>query len=206
MYALFFNEKRTDKSGECSLYYSLESEPSLKFELELEQGERVHSLQAIERPARDSADVSSRRGEDSLLLIGTSERLLVFDLNRWYKEQMPRTIAECRNPNSVMASYRTRQDDDVPLKPVVACCYKQKSLREFPKWPNSPEELFYPNSLSLSWYELSEDGTAYWMARGVQAELLREITIAGTIVLVKPTETYRRCLLASLVNILKFFS
>ncbi|KAJ8667484.1 hypothetical protein QAD02_009147 [Eretmocerus hayati] len=197
MYALFFNKKYCDRSGESSLYYNLESEPSLKFELELDQGERVHSLLAVER---DSSDCNSRHGEDSLLLIGTDERLLLFDLNRWYKEQMPRTISECRNPNSVMASYRTRQEDDSPRSSVLACVYKPRSLKEFPnKNPSSPEELFYPNSLKLEWLEMTHDCLTSWLARGVQAELLREITIAGPIVLIKPTETYRRCLSSGLV-------
>lgn len=206
MYALFFSQKRPDKSNpESSLYYSLESEPSLKFELELEQGERVHSLLPIEREnQRDPADSSSRRGEDSLLLIGSDERLLLFDLNRWYKEQMPRTMAECRNPNSVMASYRTSGEDLARLG-VLACSYVPGSLREFPgRGPSSPEELFYPNSLMLEWQELGQEGLTGWLARGVQAELLREITIAGPIVLVKPTETYRRCLIAGLVCIFIF--
>ncbi|XP_032456592.1 protein ELYS isoform X1 [Nasonia vitripennis] len=201
MYAMLFNKKRNcEKAGESSLYFSLESEPSLKFELELEQGERVHSLLAVEREnSRDSADCSLRgHGEDSLLLIGTSERLLMFDLNRWYKEQMPRTMAECRNPNSVMASYRTKQEDD-DRKEIIACSFIPKSLREFPKGPTSPEELFYPNSLTLEWVELGLDNLTFWLARGVQTELLREIMIAGPIVLVKPTETYRRCLAAGLM-------
>lgn len=203
---MFFNKKHIDKSGESTLYFNLESEPSLKFELELEQGERVHSLLAVEREnSRDSPDSTIRRGEDSLLLIGTDERLLMFDLNRWYKEQMPRTMAECRNPNSVMASYRTKQEDDDSQRGILACSFIPRSLREFPKGPSSPEELFYPNSLSLEWVELGLDNLTFWLARGIQAELLREITIAGSIVLVKPTETYRRCLTAGLV-ILDFYS
>ena len=199
MYAMLFNKKQCDKSGESSLYFDLESEPSLKFELELERGERVHSLLAIERD--NTVDGTTRRSEDSLLLIGTDERLLMFDLNRWYKEQMPRTMAECRNPNSVMASYRTKSDDGVNRN-LIACGYIPRSLREFStKGPSSPEELFYPNSLTLEWVELAADGLTFWLARGVQTELLREITIAGPIVLVKPTETYRRCLSAGLVII-----
>jgi hypothetical protein len=200
MYAMLFNKKRCDKAGESSLYFNLESEPSLKFELELDQGERVHSLLSVERESlRDPSDTSSRRGEDSLLLIGSDERLLMFDLNRWYKEQMPRTMAECRNPNSVMASYRTKSEDFIK-RAVVACSYVPRSLREFPtKGPSSPEELFYPNSLTLEWIELAADNLTFWLARGVQSELLREITIAGPIVIVKPAETYRRCLNAGLV-------
>ncbi|XP_058805552.1 protein ELYS [Phymastichus coffea] len=202
MYAMLFNKKHSDKSGESSLYFNLESEPSLKFELELEQGERVHSLISVEREnSRDPADYGSRRGEDSLLLIGSDERVLLFDLNRWYKEQMPRTMAECRNPNSVMASYRTAPEDSTaPRKGIVACAYASKSLREFPiKGPSSPEELFYPNSLTIEWLELSWDSLTHWLVRGVQAELLREITITGPIVLVKPTEIYHRCLVSGLV-------
>ncbi|XP_014211693.1 uncharacterized protein LOC106641698 [Copidosoma floridanum] len=201
MYMLMFKNKINDKSGEnSSLYFNLESDPSLKFELELEQNERVHSLVAIERGnPRDASDVGSRRGEDSLLLIGTEERVLLFDLNRWYKEQMPCTMSGCRNPNSILACYKTRQDE-VPREEIISCLYKPRTLREFPnKSPHSPEELFFPNSLKFEWVDLTEKNLVFWLTRGVQSELLREITMAGPIVLVMPTETYRRCLCAGLV-------
>ncbi|XP_014230991.1 protein ELYS [Trichogramma pretiosum] len=199
MYAMLFSKKQISSSS-SSYYYDLESDPSLKFELELDIGERIHTLQPIEREClRDTSDISSIRGEDSLLLIGTDDRVLIFDLNRWYKEQMPRTITECRNPNSVMASYRTKTDD-MERKNVFNCAFVPRSLKEFiSRGPTSMEELFYPNSLMLEWAEMSNDGVTGWLARGVQTELLRDITIAGPIVLVKPSETYHRCLSAGLI-------
>lgn len=201
MFALLFEKKYTDKTTESSMYFNLESEPSLKFELELDQGERIHSLQAIERENLNSADASSRRGEDSLLLIGSNERILIFDLNRWYKEQMPRTMSECGNPNSVMASYRPKEEID-NKNPGLQICYIPRSLREFPtKGPSSPEELFYPNSLTFEWIEISIDSLSFWLARGVQSEILKDITLAGPILLTKPSETFRRCLLAGLVSL-----
>lgn len=200
MFALLFKKKQIEKSTESSIYYNLESEPSLKFELELDQGERIHSLQAIERENLNSTDVSSRRGEDSLLLIGTNERVLIFDLNRWYKEQMPRTMSECRNPNSVMASYRPKEEIG-SRKPGYEICYIPRSLREFPtKGPSSPEELFYPNSLTFEWIEIALDSLSFWLARGVQSEILKDITLAGPILLTRPMETFKRCLLAGLVS------
>ncbi|XP_023245965.1 protein ELYS-like [Copidosoma floridanum] len=200
MYVLMFKNKRDDEFGENpTLYFNLKPDPSLRFEIELEKNEKVHSLVSIERVNRDASDLRFRRGEESLLLIGTQERSLLFDLNRWYEEQMPSTVAGCRNPNNILACYKARQEK--PSREEIICCsYKPKTLREFAKnVSHSPEVFFYPRSLSLEWMNLSEKNVVFWLTRGVQSELLREITTAGPIVLIMPNETYRRCLLAGLV-------
>lgn len=157
MYALLFGNKCSSRRG-SSLYFNLDHEPGLKFKVELEEGDRVNSLIPIERGSNNQdSDSGTKRSEDSLLLIGLDKRLLLFDLNRWYKEQMPRKISEARNPNSLMAAYPTRLGD--ARKEALATHYEVGSLRDFPnKSPSSPEELFYPNSLAFDWSELCPDG------------------------------------------------
>ncbi|XP_029178665.1 protein ELYS isoform X2 [Nylanderia fulva] len=199
MYAMLFERKYYDR--DVNLYFNLEDDPSLKFESELNEGDRIVGLCTVERGSNsEQTDSNARRGEDNLLLIATNERVLLFDLNQWYKEQMPRTISECQNPNSILATYRTRSDAHNADNQVMNFTYIPLSLQEFPSsGPNSPEELFYPNSLSLEWVVLASTRLTFWMTRGIQADLLREMAMAGPIILIQPSETFHRCLSVGLV-------
>lgn len=200
MYAMLFERKYCDRG--INLYFNLEADPSLKFEFELNENDRIVSLCTVERetsPEQTDSDV--KRGEDNLLLISTSERTLLFDLNQWYKEQMPRTIDECQNPNSILATYRARAHFlQQKYGRVMNLAYVPLSLQEFPSnGPTSPEELFHPNSLSFEWIELCPTRLTFWMTRGIQADLLREIAIAGPVIMLQPSETFHRCLSIGLV-------
>lgn len=199
MYAMLFERKYYDR--DVNLYFNLEDDPSLKFESELSEGDRIVGLCTVERESNlEQTESSARRGEDNLLLIATNERILLFDLNQWYKEQMPRIISECQNPNSILATYCTRSDAQNADSQVINFAYVPLSLQEFPSsGPNSPEELFYPNSLSFEWIELSSRRLTFWMTRGIQADLLREMAMAGPIILIQPSETFHRCLSVGLV-------
>ncbi|XP_076684649.1 AT hook containing transcription factor 1 homolog isoform X2 [Andrena cerasifolii] len=198
MFALLFERKYCDRG--TNLYFNLEAEPSLKFEFELDPQDRVVSLSTIEREVNpDQAESESKRGEDNLLLISTANRTLLFDLNQWYKEQMPQTVGECKNPNSILALYNTTYRN-MASNEVISCIYIPRTLQEFPNNSLSlSEELFYPNSLSLEWVELSLAKLTFWLARGVQAELLREMALAGPIVLTQPSEMFHKCLSVGLV-------
>lgn len=202
MYAMLFERKYCDHG--TNLYFNLEANPSLKFEFELSEGDRVVGLCTVERESNpEQTESGIKRGEDNLLLIATNERTLLFDLNQWYKEQMPGSICECQNPNSILATYRTMRSDHLSQLAdgqVISFAYVPLSLQEFPSnGPSSPEELFYPNSLSLEWAELSPTKLTFWMTRGVQADLLREMAMAGPIILIQPSETFHRCLSVGLV-------
>ncbi|XP_078041331.1 AT hook containing transcription factor 1 homolog [Augochlora pura] len=200
MYALLFERKYCDRG--TNLYFNLEADASLKFEMELDANDRVINLSAIEREMNiDHMEPESKRGEDSLLLISSTNRTLLFDLNQWYKEQMPRTVSECKNPNSVLASYSVKaRPTNIMNKDIVNCTYVPRTLQEFPNNKlSSSEELFYPNSLALEWIELSLSKLTFWLSRGVQAELLHEMAIAGPIILTEPSEMFHKCLSAGLV-------
>ncbi|XP_032676739.1 protein ELYS isoform X2 [Odontomachus brunneus] len=207
MYAMLFERKYCDRG--MNLYFNLEADPNLKFEFELNENDRVIGLCTIERETNpEQTDSGVKRGEDNLLLISTSERTLLFDLNQWYKEQMPRTIDECQNPNSILATYRARAHFlQQKYDRIMSFAYVPLSLQEFPSnGPNSPEELFYPNSLSLEWIELCPTGLTFWMTRGIQADLLREMAIAGPVILLQPSETFHRCLSVGLMPFNSEFS
>ncbi|XP_043260029.1 protein ELYS isoform X2 [Colletes gigas] len=200
MYALLFERKYCDRG--TNLYFNLEAEPSLKFEFELDTNDRVVSLSTIERGANpDQTESEFKRGEDSLLLVSTTNRALLFDLNQWYKEQMPQTVSECKNPNSILASYNTKlRPSNVASNEIICCTYIPRTLQEFPNNSlSSLEELFYPNSLSLEWIELNMTKLTFWLCRGVQAELLREMALAGPFVLTQPSKMFHKCLSVGLV-------
>lgn len=114
---------------------------------------------------------------------------------------MPRTVGELQNPNTIIASYRTRMiADEYDREDLISCAYAPLSLREFSsESPNTSEELFYPNSLSLEWLEMNSRSITFWHTRGVQSELLREIALAGPDVFLNPTDTFHRCLTTGLV-------
>ncbi|XP_076653014.1 AT hook containing transcription factor 1 homolog isoform X2 [Halictus rubicundus] len=200
MYALLFQRKYSERG--TNLYFNLEAEPSLKFEFELDADDRVINLSAIERETNpDQTESESKRGEDSLLLISSTGRTLLFDLNQWYKEQMPRTVGECKNPNSILASYDIEaRPTNVASNEIVSCTYVPRTLQEFPNNRlSTSEERFYPNSLALEWIELSVSKLTFWLSRGVQAELLHEMAIAGPILLTEPSEMFHKCLSVGLV-------
>ncbi|CAL7942474.1 unnamed protein product [Xylocopa violacea] len=200
MFALLFERKYCDRG--TNLYFNLEAEPCLKFEFELDPKDKVISLSTIERGTNvDQTESESRRGEDSLLLISTTSRNLLFDLNQWYKEQMPHTVSDCKNPNSILACYNMKhRSSDVTNNDIISCAYVPRSLQEFPNSSlSSSEELFYPNSLSLEWIELSVSKLTYWLSRGVQAELLREMALTGPIILTQPSEMFHKYLSVGLV-------
>ncbi|XP_012542560.1 protein ELYS isoform X2 [Monomorium pharaonis] len=208
MYAMLFERKYCDR--EINLYFNLEDDPSLKFETELNEGDKIVDLRTVERESNpEQTELVGRRGDDNLLLIATNDRVYLFDLNQWYKEQMPHTIGECQNPNSILATYRTRSDaqngegDDR----VISFAYIPHSLQEFSSnGPSPPEELFYPNSLSLEWMELSSTKLTFWMTRGIQTDLLREIATVGPAILIQPFETFHKCLSVGLVPFNSEFS
>lgn len=200
MYAMLFEKKYCEKDS--NLYFKLESDPSLKFEIELDEGDTITCLLPIERENKSEQTESGiRHGEESLLLIGTNNRMLLFDLNQWYKEQMPVTASECQNPNSILASYRTRSETPTSVKDlVINCAYVPSTLKEFTSsGPNTLEELFFPNTLSFEWLELTSNRLNFWLTRGLQTDLLRKIVVTGPVILIQPAETFHRCLNAGLV-------
>lgn len=202
MYALLFERKYPDKGSNA--YSNLEGEPRLKFEFELDEGNRVTNLHPIVRENNlEQSESGNKRGEENLLLITLDCRTLLFDLNQWYKEQMPQSIGDCQNPNAFLASYRTRRSVRLTTnEAMVSCSYLPSTLKEFPSHGSSPpEELFFPNSLSLEWVDLCSSRLTYWMTRGVQAELLREMLVAGPVIVLEPSETFHRCLSAGLIPV-----
>ncbi|KAK0166628.1 hypothetical protein PV327_004120 [Microctonus hyperodae] len=198
MYAMLFERKYSDKG--INSYLNLEGEPSLKFELEMEGKNRIISLCPIVRDSnQEQTESGNRKGEDNLLLINVEGKAILFDLNQWYKEQMPRFIEECQNVNAILSSYQLEskflQEDTIVSFAYIPSTLKEFSCTKF----NTPEEFFFPNSLSMEWIELSIKRLTFWKTRGVQTQLLREMVIAGPIIMIQPSEIFHRCVATGLI-------
>lgn len=198
MYSMLFECKYSDKG--TNYYFNLDGEPGLKFQLQLKEDSRIINLCPIIRNSnQEQCDSSNKRGEESILMIATESTTYLFDLNQWYKEQMPKKISECDNINAIIASYQTTFDQ-VGDSFIINCSYMLNSLREFSKTgQGSPEEFLFPNSLALEWLELHNNRIIVWLTRGVQSQILREMSMSGPIIFIQPTETYYRCLSAGLI-------
>ncbi|XP_046743693.1 protein ELYS isoform X2 [Diprion similis] len=200
MYALLIERRYCDK--ESNLHFKIEGEPSLKFELQLEPVDKITNLVSMERTNNyEQSEPTSKKEDASLLLIGLSGKALLFDLNQWYREHLPRNIHNCQNPNTFLCYYQMKSETfNIANDIVLSCAYSPLTLREFPNnGGNSLDELFYPKSLCLDWVELTNSHLRIWMTRGLQWELLRDMAIAGPSILIQPSETFHRCLAAGLV-------
>ncbi|XP_046592397.1 protein ELYS isoform X1 [Neodiprion lecontei] len=200
MYALLIERRYCDK--ETNLHFKIEGEPSLKFDLQLEPVDRITNLVSIERMNNcEQSEPNNKKGDASLLLIGLSGKALLFDLNQWYREHLPRNIHNCQNPNTFLCYYQMKSETlNIADDMVLSCAYSPLTLREFPNnGGNSLDELFYPKSLCLDWVELTNNHLRIWMTRGLQWELLRDMAIAGPSILIQPSETFHKCLAAGLV-------
>ncbi|CAH0556685.1 unnamed protein product [Brassicogethes aeneus] len=129
----------------------------------------------------------------------TQTNFLVFDLNQWYKEQMP-SVPKL----SACATYMTRTNLSHVLKlsiykggSVMSSRMNKKSLREF-VGTQRLEEHFYPTSLSYDVLCLREVDVAHINAQGLQKTLLCQIENAGPIGLLRPADIYQQIVMLGL--------
>lgn len=204
MFTMHFEQKICKDDG----YYfrNLEGDPCVKFEIEWEDQSEILSLQAIERDiTADKSNSLRGRGEKCLLLIGTETKMLLFDLNQWYKEHMPRSLLDCANPKSIAVVYQMREQKSNSDE-FINYYYVPSSLGQFRRYlDNQREELFYPNSLTFEWMELRVDQFVFWETRGVQAEFIREIVSTGSMILQQPNDAYHRFVFIFYIDLNYFF-
>ncbi|XP_011303168.1 protein ELYS [Fopius arisanus] len=188
MFAMLFERKYFHKG--TNQYFTLKGEPSMKLELELE-GNKIVGLCPVTRDSCQETETGTKSSEESLLLVSTEGRSFLFDLNQWYKEQMPRTIGDCANVEAILSAYSRSQGGP---EGILSCVHVPLTLKEFPgAGQGAPEEFFFPNSLSLEWSELSTNRITTWMTRGVQSQLLRDMSLSGPVIMLHPAETFHRC-------------
>lgn len=135
---------------------------------------------------RSIAKTLSQDEEDVLtisLLAWTSPtknrtHIMVFDLNQWYKEEMP-SVGDWRNPLKYAVVFEL---PNVSLDVVL----NEKSLMPF----NSimrPEEHFYPNSLNFDVIVLETDKFAHYRWTGIQNLVLQQFNNVGPQMILEPS-------------------
>ncbi|XP_074041102.1 AT hook containing transcription factor 1 homolog isoform X2 [Leptinotarsa decemlineata] len=122
--------------------------------------------------------------------------ILIFDLNQWYKEQMP-NFSRWKNCSNYLL--RLSLTDMIHITgngktgPLLDVALDPKSLAQF-VGVQRLEEHFYPTSLSFDLLVLRENDVVLFHNRGLQQALLHQIESTGPLCLLKPSEVSRQVL------------
>ncbi|XP_036338995.1 uncharacterized protein LOC118748571 isoform X1 [Rhagoletis pomonella] len=119
-------------------------------------------------------------------------KLLIFDLNQWYKEEMPYSITQQKCP-SYLAGYvlSGRQcAQSAYLNPSTVAHFN--SLQRF-------EEHFYPNSLSFDFVLLLQDSTLGYTWIGAQNKIINILRASNSSIFLEPDMYFREILRARLL-------
>ncbi|XP_049821968.1 protein ELYS isoform X3 [Aethina tumida] len=119
--------------------------------------------------------------------------MLIFDLNQWYKEQMPATpkLTACSNYIS-----RINLSNILSVQapgPLINLRINQKTLSQF-IGTQRLEEHFFPSSLTYDVVGVQERRAAHIHCHGLQKALLAHISQAGPITLLRPADIFQQIL------------
>lgn len=132
----------------------------------------------------------------SLCLLAWSNRVssfvLVFDLNQWYKEQMPR-LCDWRDYPSYLAPFPI-EIADMPMDIWI----NPKSVVTFNSIQR-PEEHFYPTSLSFEIIELTSTEIYQLHWAGLQNNAIKKLSQTGAVAILVPDDCFAEFLEASLI-------
>lgn len=189
MHSLVFESRRTSSTRD-TIYDRFQScRVRLTMPIQ-DRGSVPISCQSICQPLSSS--------EESLtcvcLLAWRTERktsmLMVFDLNQWYKEQMP-WVGNWRDMPRYVAIFPMNED---PLSVRL----DSRSL----SWFNSldrPEEHFYPTAMGFDCLLLTYKGSYRYHWPGLQTRALNMLEYCGPNAILEPDMCYRAMLNATLV-------
>lgn len=116
-----------------------------------------------------------------------ANRAVVFDLNQWYKEQMPDEGASlCLD--TVALSGNTLWH--LALDPASVSHYQ---------WVRPLEQHFHPSSLDFRIWCIEEEGINCFEKLGLQSQWLRNMSVVGPSALLTPTQLFHGALSAGLL-------
>lgn len=122
---------------------------------------------------------------------GSGTRMLLFDLDQWYKEQMPE-ICDWRNNPTYLAPFPV-EGADVPLDIWL----NPKSVTTFNSIQR-PEEHFFPTSLSFDCIKLTVPTVNRFHWPGLQNKALQRLSAVGAAAILEPDECFTDILEANL--------
>lgn len=187
MHAVTFNSK-THQDGENSYDTFQWCRPDLTVPIH-EKHSKPIACQSISKIVTDDEQFS-------LCLLGwtnkTSSFVLIFDLNQWYKEQMPR-VCDWRDYPSYLAPFPIEIDErplDIWLNSKTVAIFN--SIQR-------PEEHFYPTSLSFDLVKFGMKTIFNLTWAGLQNNAIHKLKDAGATAILCPDECFKEFLEASLI-------
>ncbi|KAJ6632813.1 Protein ELYS like [Pseudolycoriella hygida] len=115
----------------------------------------------------------------------------IFDLNQWYKQQLPETC-DWRSSPTFLAIFHLGKQQVLDVWMNVATVTPFSSL-------NRPEEHFYPSSLSFDCSVLTpiDSSKLHWL--GLQNETLQHLSQSGPYAILEPNRCFAEMVRASLI-------
>ncbi|XP_061378397.1 protein ELYS isoform X2 [Danaus plexippus] len=208
MYSLTYQGKRM--LAENKYLYQEFSMATIRFQIELGAIEDVSVYiggRCISCHTYSISSVLGEEGEDTMLNLCqlvwecwgenntvTQHCMLLFDLDQWYKDQMPATY---RLENNAFMS--TARCPEISRGSCVTLDLRLDSESVTPySHATRLEEHFFPNSLQYNCVALSTWSTAVVQTAGVQRQLVRGMSAAGPACLLAPARLYAACKTAGL--------
>ncbi|KAJ8716282.1 hypothetical protein PYW08_013567 [Mythimna loreyi] len=208
MYSLTYQGKRMLSDTKC-LYQEF-STATIRFQLELSTVDEAALLggKCVSCHAYSVNSTLAAEGEESMLNIcqivwecwgenansSTQYGMLLFDLDQWYKDQMPATWPLQSNAfMSVTWCCELSAADcvtlDVRLDPASVAVYSHATRLE---------EHFYPNSLQYNCICLNTSEACVLGTIGIQRQIISSIDEVGPTALLNPPRLYNACVSAGL--------
>ncbi|XP_073834708.1 AT hook containing transcription factor 1 homolog [Musca autumnalis] len=190
MYEKRISEDEEDVTAEEGQYYFesfLSSNVRLELPLEATKSE-VLACQAIStRSSHSYEDANCLCAISWYSVLEGKNKLLIFDLNQWYKEEMPSTLMYGQQP-SYLAGYILNGECNglnAYLQPSSITHFN--SMQRF-------EEHFYPNSLSFDCSLLHNEGSRRYNWEGAQNRLINLLRVSNASIFLEPSNCFNEIL------------
>ncbi|XP_041987657.1 protein ELYS-like isoform X2 [Aricia agestis] len=208
MYSLTYLGKRMLTDSAC--IYQDFSTATIRFQIELgsvEDGTPLVGGRCISCHTYSISSILAEEGEDTMLNLcqlvwecwgeninnTLQHGMLLFDLDQWYKDQMPATYnlesSAFMSTAISPATGRGANTLDLRLDPTTLSPYSHATRLE---------EHFYPNSLQYSCVCLNTSEALVIHTVGIQRQIVRSMWEAGPGCLLRPARLHTACLSAGL--------
>uniref|UniRef100_A0A2S2P3S5 Protein ELYS n=1 Tax=Schizaphis graminum TaxID=13262 RepID=A0A2S2P3S5_SCHGA len=120
--------------------------------------------------------------------------IFLFDINQWYKAQMPSNINHLKVSNSYASFVKLPH-----IASYLDLNISDKTLRPFGyNFRNNVEELYYPSSIYFECDCLLDNEIIRYKHAGVQQEILDQLLLKSWRLLINPTLIFSQCLQTNL--------
>ncbi|XP_054730097.1 protein ELYS homolog [Anastrepha obliqua] len=206
LHTLIYEKRLMEKDGFYYFESFLTCIPRLQLPLESTKSVAI-GCQSISKIQNSSFNISLGSGlnatladEDGYCLsaltwystLEEKNKLLIFDLNQWYKEEMPNSFMNQKCPNYLAGYVLSGRQCALGafLNPSTIAHFN--SLQRF-------EEHFYPNSLSFDCVLLLEDSTLGYTWIGAQNKIINVLRASNSSIFLEPDMYFREILRARLL-------